>query len=200
AGVAGLVLCSAINADKMGALPMLKPLHGMEKAFEAAKASVRVASLVRCSLHIDHMWLFRRQIATEHKICLPANGAAAFVPVAGADAAHGLCNMLTDPRFPPRTYELTGPEATDFAGVARTAASLIDSAIVYKQISRKVMVAYLEKQGETCGNAIAFLADMLEAVDKCLLAEKRGDLEELLGRKPMSVDAYLEKNASDFKP
>ncbi|KAJ2793871.1 hypothetical protein H4R21_005726, partial [Coemansia helicoidea] len=200
AGVAGLVLCSVINAGQMGGLAMLEPLRSMEEAFEAAKAGVRVASLVRCSLHIDMLWLFRRQIAVDHKICLSASGAARFVPLAGADAVHGLLNMLTDARFPPRTYELTGPEATDFVSVAGAAASLIDDAIVYKQISRAEMIAYLERQGESCDHAIALVADLLEAVDRGLFAKQCDDLKKLLGATPMSVGDYLEKNAGDFKP
>ncbi|KAJ1735321.1 hypothetical protein LPJ61_000607 [Coemansia biformis] len=200
AKVAGLAMCSAINADQMSGLPMLEPLCEMEKAFDRAKAKVGVASLVRCSLHIDLLWLFRCQIASEHKICLSAGANARFVPLAGADAAHGLCNMLVDPRFPPRTYELTGPEAVDFEAVAHTAANQLDDDIAYKQIGRKEMVEYLAQQREICGNGIELVADMLEAVDRGLFAKHCGDLEELLGKKPMSVGAYLAKNASDFKP
>ncbi|KAJ2778217.1 hypothetical protein H4R18_004741 [Coemansia javaensis] len=200
AGVHGLALCSAIGAEHMEGLQMLAPLRKMEEAFERVKGKVKAASLVRCSLHIDMLWLFRRQIASEHAICLSASPSAKFAPAAGADCARGLCNMIVDPRFEPRTYVLTGPETVDFEAVARCAAGAIDESIHYKQVDRKEMAMYLEKQGEMCTNAIAVVGDTLAAVSKGLLDKQCRDLAELLGKQPMSVGAYLEKNASDFKP
>ncbi|KAJ2310373.1 hypothetical protein IWW52_005435 [Coemansia sp. RSA 2704] len=200
AGVKGLALCSKINAVKMCKLPMLKPLHEMEKAFEEVKGKVEVASLMRCSLHIDVLWLFRAQIASKREICLSADAGAKFAPLVAADAARAMCHMLIDPNIPEGVYELTGPEKLDFKAVAHHAAKQIGEDISYKQINRKEMEQFLKEKIGMCDCHIAFIGDMLEALSMGLLDKHTEDLEELLGKKPMSVKKYLEKNANDFKP
>ncbi|KAJ2800453.1 hypothetical protein H4R20_004056 [Coemansia guatemalensis] len=200
AKVKGLVLCSKIGVEKMGGFRMLEPLLKMEQAYEKVKGEVEAASLVRCSLHIDMLWLFRRQIASEHSIKLPASPDAKFAPLAEADGAQGLYNMLVDPKFPTGTYELTGPKQVDFKTITEHAASMIDNSITYKQIGRQEMEEYLMQQEDVCENVVCFLADMLEAVSKGLVEKCGGDLEKLLGKQPMSVERYLEKNADSFKP
>ncbi|KAI9472578.1 hypothetical protein LPJ78_004579 [Coemansia sp. RSA 989] len=194
----GLALCSKINAEHMGEFSMLKPLHEMEKAFHEIKSKFKAASLVRCSLHIDMLWLFRSQIASEKKICLPAKGNARFAPLTVRDGARALCHMLIDPKFPAGLYELTGHELTDFDGVAHDAASILDSEISFKEVERKEMEDYL--RGKLGENNIRFMGDMLEALNKGLLDKRTDHLKDLLGKQPLSVKEYFEKNAHDFKP
>ncbi|KAJ2156730.1 hypothetical protein GGF46_004999 [Coemansia sp. RSA 552] len=200
AQVKGLVLCSKVGAGEMRSLPALAPLHKLEEAFDMAKGQVGVASLLRCSLHIDLLWLFRRQIAKEHGICLASKHDARFAPLAGADAAAALCHMLVDPKVPAGIYNLTGPQPLTFECIARSAASLIDEEIHFKQVSREEMIQYLTQHEELCRGSIHFVADMLEAVSQGILDKHTDDLVKLLGKKPMTVDRYLEKNAGDFRP
>ncbi|KAJ2350778.1 hypothetical protein GGF43_004226 [Coemansia sp. RSA 2618] len=200
AKVKGLALCSEINADQLGDMPMLRPLCQMEQAFHEIKDKLKAASLVRCSLHIDLLCLFREQIASKRKICLPASGRAKFAPLVGSDAAQGMCRMLVDPKIPAGTYHLTGPEQLDFETVARHAAEMIDEEIAYEEIDRSSMEQFLKEKAKLCDSHIAFIGDILEALSKGMLEKRTGDLEQLLGKQPMSVEKYFEKNASDFKP
>ncbi|KAJ2273441.1 hypothetical protein EV176_003322 [Coemansia sp. RSA 451] len=200
AKIKGLVLCSKINADQLDNLPMLKPLIQMEQAYHDIKGKIKVASLVRCSLHIDMLWLFRDQIASDGKICLPTNGRAKFAPLVESDASHALCRMLIDPNIPAGTYQLTGPEQLDFETVAQHAASKLDEEITFNEIERKDMEQFLKDKVKLCDNHIGYIGDMLEALSKGLLDKCTGDLEQLLGKQPMSVKKYFEKNANDFKP
>ncbi|KAJ2849052.1 hypothetical protein IWW36_002908 [Coemansia brasiliensis] len=198
AQVKGLALCSKINAEHMNDFPMLEPLYEMEKTFHEIKGKFKAASLVRCSLHIDMLWLFRSQIASEKKICLSAKGDAKFAPLVQADGARALCHMLTNPKFPAGFYELTGHEPTSFDGIAHDAANMLDSEISFKEVERKEMESYL--RGKLCENHIRFIGDMLEALNRGLLDKHTDHLKDLLGKQPLSVKEYFEKNAHDFKP
>ncbi|PIA17517.1 NAD(P)-binding protein [Coemansia reversa NRRL 1564] len=200
AKVKGLALCSKVGVDKMSEFKMLEPLIKMEQAYNKVKGNFKAASLVRCSLHIDVLWLFRRQIALEHTISLPARSDAKFAPLAEGDGAQVLYNMLMDPKFPTGTYELTGAEQVDFKTIAHNAASMLDNSIRYKQVGRHEMEEYLKQQGDVCENFIGFVSDILEAVSKGLVEKCSGDLEKLLGKQPVSVKKYLERNADSFKP
>ncbi|KAJ2545609.1 hypothetical protein EV175_005806 [Coemansia sp. RSA 1933] len=200
AKVKGLVLCSKINIKELGNLPHIRPLCKMEEGFGKVKDKVKVASLVRCSFHIDMLWLFRRQIAMDHQLCLSADKKARFVPVVETDGARGLYNMLVDAKFPPATYELTGPDAIDFDGVVQSVSSAIDMDVNYNQVSREEVVEYLKTHCRLCHNVAEFIGDMLEAVSDGLLDKKTDDLRKLLGKTPMSVMDYMHKNANDFKP
>ncbi|KAJ2741594.1 hypothetical protein GGI20_005081 [Coemansia sp. BCRC 34301] len=200
AEVKGLVLCSKINADMMREMKMLAPLYAMEEALVKIKDKVKCVSLVRCSLHIDLLWLFRHQVAKEHKLCLPVDKDAKFTPLVEEDGACALFNMLTDKKFPAGIYELTGPEKLTFADIAHRASSAVDKKIEYKHIGRKDMESYLHHQGEICDNEICFIGDLLEAVSKSMLCEQTDDLKKLLDHEPMTVKKFLEKNSKDFKP
>ncbi|KAJ1668542.1 hypothetical protein IW140_002708 [Coemansia sp. RSA 1813] len=200
AKVRGLVLCSKINIKELGKMPYIKPLCKMEDGFEKVKGKVEVASLMRCSIHIDMLWLFRHQIATDHQLCLSADKNAKFVPVVEADGALGLYNMLIDPKFPPGTYELTGPSTVDFNAVAQSVSSAIDMDVDYSQVDRDDVVEYLKSKSRVCSNVAEFIGDMLDAVSMGLLDRKTDDLCKLIGKTPMSVKEYMHKNANDFKP
>ncbi|KAI9503550.1 hypothetical protein GGI25_003673 [Coemansia spiralis] len=200
AKVKGLVLCSKINIKELSNMPNLKPLCKMEEGFAKIKDKVEVASLVRCSVHIDMLWLFRHQIAEKHRLCLPAKKDAKFAPLVETDAAHGLCNMLLDPKLPPGIYELTGPDVVDFDKVVECVSSAIDEDIDYNKVDRHEMVEYLKHRKEICSNGAEFIGDFLEAVSKGLLTKKTDDLHKMLGKAPMSIQDYAQKNAKDFKP
>ncbi|KAJ2830587.1 hypothetical protein FBU31_002457 [Coemansia sp. 'formosensis'] len=200
AGVKGLVLCSKMNADKMQGLKMLAPLHVMEETLRKIKDKFRCVSLVHCSVDIDHLWLFRDQVAKEHKLCLPVDKDAKFAPFVAQDAAHGLYNMLTDEKFPPGIYELTGPEKLTFVDVVHKVSGAVDKNIEYEHISRKDMERYLHRQGEVCENEICFIGDIFEAVSMKMLCDQTDDLEKLLDHEPTTVKKFLEKNSKDFMP
>ncbi|KAJ2229653.1 hypothetical protein H4R99_005119 [Coemansia sp. RSA 1722] len=200
AKVKGLVLCSKINVKDMANMPMLEPLAKMEEAYDQVKGHMKAASLVRCSLHIDVLWLFRHQIASERKICLPVRHDAKCAPMAEMDGAHALCNMLIDPKHKPGVYELTGPETLSFDGIAHQASSAIGTEIDYEQVSHEDADRYLKHRKEITGNEIHFICSIFKAVSEGKLAKQTDDLKCLLGEDPHTVKAYLHKNADDFKP
>ncbi|KAJ2323586.1 hypothetical protein GGI00_005581 [Coemansia sp. RSA 2681] len=200
AEVKGLALCSKTNADKMREMKMLAPLHAMEETLVKIKDKIKCVSLVRCSLHVDLLWLFRHQVAKEHKLRLSVDKDAKFTPLVEEDGAHALYNMLTDSRFPAGIYELTGPEKLTFVDVAHRASSIVDKKIDYEHVGRKDMEHFLHNQGEISDNEICFIGDLFEAVCKKMLCEQTDDLKRLLNREPMTVKKFLEKNSKDFKP
>ncbi|KAJ2861798.1 hypothetical protein GGH94_004671 [Coemansia aciculifera] len=200
AEVKGLVLCSKINADKMREMKMLAPLYAMEEALHKIKDKIKCVSMLRCSLDIDLMWVFRQQVAKQHKLCLSVDKDAKFAPLVMEDGARGLYNMLTDEKFPAGIYELTGPEKLTFVDVAHKISSAVDKKIEYEHVSRKDMERYLHHQGEICENEICFIGDIFEAVSKKMLCEQTDDLKRLLDHEPMTVKKFLEKNSRDFKP
>ncbi|KAJ2407871.1 hypothetical protein GGI10_004930 [Coemansia sp. RSA 2530] len=200
ANVKGLVLCSKINASKMRDMKMLAPFYAMEEALSQVKDQIKCVSMVRCSLDIDLLWLFRHEIAKEHTLCLPVDRDAKFAPLVMEDGARGLYNMLTHAQFPAGIYELTGPEKLTFVDVAHKASSAVGKKIEYEHISRKDMEHYLHRQGEICENEICFIGDLFEAVSKSLLCEQTDDLKRLLSHEPTTVKKFLEKNSKDFKP
>ncbi|KAJ2015494.1 hypothetical protein GGI06_003293 [Coemansia sp. S85] len=87
ANVKGLVLCSKINASKMRDMKMLAPFYAMEEALSQVKDQIKCVSMVRCSLDIDLLWLFRHEIAKEHTLCLPVDRDAKFAPLVMEDGA-----------------------------------------------------------------------------------------------------------------
>ncbi|KAJ1720984.1 hypothetical protein LPJ53_004441 [Coemansia erecta] len=200
ANVKGLVLCSKINSKELSEMNMLAPLYKMEEAYERVKSSMKAASLVRCSLHIDMLWLFRRQIAAKQKICLPISTEAKCAPLAEADGARALCNMLLHSKYKPGVYELTGPEKLSFEEIAHEASSAIGVEIGYEHIDSKQMEEYLKQHHEICDNQIMFICDLFKAISKDMLSKKTDDLKKMLDGSPHTVKSFLKKNASDFKP
>ncbi|KAJ2376137.1 hypothetical protein IW150_002158 [Coemansia sp. RSA 2607] len=200
ANVKGLVLCSKINVKELSEMKMLAPLCKMEEAYERVKSSMKAASLVRCSMHIDMLWLFRHQIAEKHKICLPIGKEAECAPLAQADGAHALCNMLLHSKYKPGVYELTGPEKLNFKDIAHEASSAIGVEINYEQIDSKQMEEYLKHHHEICENEIMFMCDLFKAISKNMLTKKTDDLKKMLDSSPHTVKSFLKKNARDFKP
>ncbi|KAJ1644699.1 hypothetical protein LPJ64_003653 [Coemansia asiatica] len=200
AKVKGLVLCSKINIKEMANMPMLQPLAKMEEAYDQVKDHMKAASLVRCSMHIDVLWLLRHQIASEHKICLPVRHDAKCAPMAEMDGARALCNMLFDPKHKPGVYELTGPETMNFDDIAHQASSAIDSDIGYEQVDHQKFIEYLKHRKEISDNEIHFIGNILCAISDDKLDKQTDDLKKLLGEDPHTVKGYLQKNADDFKP
>ncbi|KAJ2720448.1 hypothetical protein GGI07_004594 [Coemansia sp. Benny D115] len=200
ADVKGLVLCSKINAKEMKHLPALEPLHKMEVAYEQVKDHMKAASLVRCNVHIDVLWLFRHQIAKERKLCLSADAETKFAPLTAMDGAHGLLNMLLHSKHKPGVYEITGPEKLTFKDVAHEVGKAVGKDVEYKEVSHQQVMEYLEHMHEVGKNEIEFICDMLKAVSKKMMDKKTDDLEKLLDKEPMSVKHFLKKNANDFKP
>ncbi|KAJ1943357.1 hypothetical protein FBU59_002936 [Linderina macrospora] len=200
ANVSGLVVCTKLNIEQLAELPALKPIKAYEDAYERTKGKVKYASLVRCPLHLDMLWLVRQQIAVEHKLRLPVDPQAKFTAIIEADGARALYNILVDEKFKPGTYELTGSEVLTFSHVARAASEVFGRAIEYAKVGKQELIEYLSKRSEVSENEAIFVVDMLEAVSRGYLSAKNNTLKDMLGKDPMDFVSYLEHNAKDFRP
>lgn len=200
AKVRGLVLCSKINPKELKGFEMLEPLCEMEQALEELKGKIECVSLIRCSVHIDLLWLFRHQIAKKHELCLPVTKNARFAPLTECDSAEALYRMLVESKFPTGIYELTGPEEVNFDYIAQYMSKAVGKSIKYEHVKGQEMEHYLKQRKELSEHEIRFICEMLEAVSKEMFSKKTDDLKKLLEREPMSVEHYLKKNSNEFKP
>ncbi|MEK4663489.1 SDR family oxidoreductase [Paenibacillus sp. SAF-068] len=107
------------------------------------------------------------------------------------DLAAANVAVLTQNGHENNTYHLSGSEASSFADIAETLSEISEENITYATISED---DYLEVMGWPTGTN-DFLLGWMRAINTGEFSETSGDLERLIGRKPMSYKEFFKINS-----
>lgn len=146
-------------------------------------------TLLRNSLYAEAIPGFVGDKVFETGIYLPAgNGKVAFA--LRSDMAEAAANVLVQPGHENKIYQLTGSEALSFDEIAKTLSALSGKTVAYVSPEAEVFKQQLKEWGvPEIGILIAggFSAD----ISKHQYDVVTNDLEKLLGRKPVRLEAAL---------
>ena len=99
-----------------------------------------------------------------------------------------------------RTFCMTGMEKVTGDALAEKCSRAIGSRIELKAMNSDEFAKCLKDLGELPDEYIKTLKQVAEVISKGMWKEKSEDLHKLLGKKPMTVEKYFERNRNDFKP
>lgn len=185
AGVKLVAYTSIAHADT--STNILAPEH---KATEAAlKASGLPHVLLRDNWYTEN-YADDLKYAKASGVIAAAVKNAKVASASRADYAEAAARVLVGEGHAGKTYELTGTKAWDFNELARTASEVLGRPVVFQALSPEERKKALLGAGLPEG-----IADFVTALDQSAeagtLADATGDLEKLLGRKPLSLKEGL---------
>ncbi|GGE02382.1 SDR family oxidoreductase [Paenibacillus nasutitermitis] len=108
------------------------------------------------------------------------------------DLAAANVAVLTQNGHENNTYHLSGSEASSFADIAEAISEISEENITYATISEN---DYLEVMGRPAVTN-DFLLGWVRAINSGEFSETSGDLERLIGRKPMTYKEFFKKQIS----
>ena len=111
------------------------------------------------------------------------------------DLAAANVAVLTQNGHENNTYNLSGSEGSSFADIAEALSEISEKNIAYEIISEN---DYLEAMGMPAFTN-DFLLGWVRAVNTGEFSETSGDLERLIGRKPMTYKEFIKKQISISK-
>ena len=98
-----------------------------------------------------------------------------------------------------KTYELNGPEAINYAELARKISKVAGREVKYVDIPMEAQKKAMQEQGMSEW-LVAALLDLQQYYLNGKGGETDGLLQELLGRTPITIDGFLKENATEFRP
>ncbi len=113
------------------------------------------------------------------------------------DIAAVAARVLTEDGHAGQVYELTGPAALSNSEIAAKLSALLGTPVQYVAVPDESARASMAAMGDWLANALVTL-NQFYAQDKG--AAVTPTAQQITGRTPRSVDAYLEKNIQLFKP
>jgi uncharacterized protein YbjT (DUF2867 family) len=129
-------------------------------------------------------------------IAVPAgDGKSSFIDT--RDIGDSAVAALTSPAFDGKGFELTGPQALDYAEAAETISKIIGKPIRYEPLTSEAFVAMLTRTGMPEDYA-AHLAELFTMVPKGWTAAVTDAVETLTGKPARSLAAYAAHNRAKF--
>ena len=119
-------------------------------------------------------------------------------PVAAADVARVVANILADPvPHLGRIYELTGPRSQDMHGIAREFSDALGREITYVDVPPDAWERQLKTAGlpEHTNGHLVTMAELHRAGRYDRMAE---GVEQVTGRPPMSVREFVSLHVDEF--
>lgn len=195
AGVKHVVYTSIINPGPDSPAFVAPDHRGTEEALSAS--SLGWTSL-RENIYMDMLLMSVSQALQSGKLVKAiGDGKAAYIT--REDVAHASAAALIAPFEGRRTLEITGPEAISQAEIAAIASKLTGREIAYVPIPLEALIQAMESNGLPRPLAEAYASfDAAIAQDK--FSAVTNTVEELTGRKPISVADFLSSNQGVFNP
>ena len=125
-----------------------------------------------------------------------ADGKTSFIDV--RDIAACAAAALTTDRFDDKAFNLTGPEALSYDEAAAILSKAAGRKIVYTRVEDEVFIQSLSRAGVPPGYA-AFLASLFYPVRQNWTAIVTGDVQDLTGKAPLSLEIYANDHAAAFR-
>jgi NAD(P)H dehydrogenase (quinone) len=184
AGVKRIAYTSLIAADTS-----TNPLAGEHKATEAAiKASGLEYVILRNNWYTEN-FLGDVAGAKQTGMILAAVTTGTVASALKAEYAEAAVRALMDDRHEGKIYELAGKPWT-YSELAKAVSAVIGKPVAFKAISEAEKKAVLLAAGLPEGGA-AFYASVDLSIEAGTLSHTSGDLEMLLGRKPLDLEKAL---------
>ncbi|PUZ26192.1 NAD(P)-dependent oxidoreductase [Chitinophaga parva] len=187
AGVKHIVYTSSVRKDSSAASPLYPVLEAHIKTEEWIKASGLTYTITQHNLYAEVIPVFAgAQVPQTKTVFIPTgNGKAAFA--LRQDFAEAEANILANPApHANRVYQLGGAEALTFADVA----VLAGEGITFVSPGMEEYKAALHSAGVP-DVYVAMLSQFAAAIALGDFDEVNGQLEQLLGRKPGDVKAFI---------
>ncbi|NTF16444.1 SDR family oxidoreductase [Agrobacterium tumefaciens] len=162
----------------------------VDRATEAAlKNAGGTYTIMQNSLYLDVLpFTFAKNVLNEG-IRLPG-GPKGGALAARSDLASANAIVLTEDGHNGKTYSLGASETATFSDMAATLSKVCGKDIRYSDIPVETFV--IEKSAEGFpAEAARFLSEWLRALGDGEFGEVSGDLERILGRKPITCDEFL---------
>lgn len=192
AGVKHLVYTSLTNADSSPVT--FAPDHaGTERAIIDSGLSY---SILRNNWYTEYL-----QPGVSHALATGdlagAAGKGTVGYVSREDCAHAAAGALARDVNEKRIYEITGPAAVGYDELASTAAEVFGKPVRYVELPHATFVGVLQGAGLPEPYAIA-VASFQTATREGKMGVVTNAVQELSGRAPISVKAYLANNKGAF--
>lgn len=123
------------------------------------------------------------------------DGKTSFISV--RDIAEAAARAFQEKRYGAE-YDLTGPEALDYAEVARIISKFSGREVVYRPISESTMMLKARQNGWP-EEAARYVAVLYSAVRAGIMAEVTDGVRQATGRSPISFNEFARKNASHWR-
>jgi len=211
------VLAPAGNADHLGVLaPVIDAAakHGVKVVLQTAigvnsddniplrqvelrleKAGVPFV-ILRPNWFADNLATYWLHDVLNGEIRVPAgNGKSSFIDA--RDIAAAAAAVLTTDAFDNQAFDLTGPEAFSYAEAAQMLSAATGRKISYRSIDDAPFIEALQAAGLN-GAYAQMLAAIFYPVREGWTAPVTDSVQKLTGRKPRSLQAYIEENAANF--
>ncbi|MFC6975281.1 NmrA family NAD(P)-binding protein [Halomicroarcula sp. GCM10025709] len=191
-GVAYVVYLSALGAEKNPVIPH----HRIERHLRTTGMG---ATFLRASFFMQNLnEVHGEDVRRRDELFVPAgDGATSFVDARDVGAAAAA--VLADPAGAAGSYDLTGPEATDYAAVAAVFTDVLDRPIRYADPSIPTFVARWRARDEPLG-FVLLLVGIYTTARLGLAGRVTDDLGALLGREPRTLREYVVDYAAEFRP
>jgi NAD(P)H dehydrogenase (quinone) len=161
---------------------------------DALKASGLDYTILFNALYLDALTMIIGDTAVVGGVRVPG-GSGRGALVARRDLAEANAVILATSGHENRSYTLGGAETISFADIAKTLGDIAGKPVAYVDTALDAYVANKVALGFPTA-AAAFLAEWAKAVAVGEYAEITGDLERLIGRKPVNFAAFVAAGSS----
>jgi NAD(P)H dehydrogenase (quinone) len=190
AGVKNVVYTSiATNAVTTTAIPLVVDSHIATANY--LKTSGLTYTLLNHNLYADVLPMFIGEKVVETGVFIP--GGEGRVPYATRlDMAEAAANVLTGTEHDNKEYTIASDVTYSFADIAQLLSKLANKQVAYVDAPEDAYTDTLAKAGVP-QEYIAIMSGFAEAIKKNEFNLPGTELEKLLGRKPVSLESYLQQ-------
>jgi uncharacterized protein YbjT (DUF2867 family) len=114
------------------------------------------------------------------------------------DIAGVATEALTTRKYDGQSLPITGPEALSYAEMAAKIGAVIGKPAGFQAIGEEVVRQRMSESGDS-EEMIAAHLSIYRAIREGRLAEVSGNVERVLGRKPIAFDRWAQENAKAFR-
>ncbi len=189
-GVKNIIFLSVIGADKMTFLPHAKIELDIDKVgFERV--------FLRPSFFMENFSKQHRQeILIEDRISIPA-GNAKINFIQAKDIGEVAAKLLQNPKKGKIAYDLTGEKTYTMQEIADIFSKYLNRKITYKSPNWISFYNYRRKLGDSKIQTLVMI--MLYTLSRFgMSAKKTEKVEHILGKKPRSLEEYIQENLNLF--
>jgi len=191
-GVVQIVVLSVLGAERNPLLPHRR----MERLVE--REGIALTAL-RASFFMQNLsTVHRRDITERDEVFVPAgDGRTSFVDV--RDIAAVAAVALTEPGHDDKAYDVTGSEALTYADVARELSAALGRDVRYPRPGVRAFARRMRAQGFELPYILTMIG-IYTTARLGLAGRVSGDVEQVLGRPPISFGRFARGNAETFSP
>ena len=193
AGNPRIVFLSTLVADQPD-LP-IGQMHKLKE--EAIRTSGLPAKLLRPGGFMSNAFQWIHTIQTESTVYSPL-GDTRFPPIAPEDIAAVAVEALTNASLSPDVFELTGGEMLSVPEQVQILGGVLDRPLRYVGISIETAIEHLVRAGIPAPLAQA-VGRSYQAVRNGLNISMTNTVEQVIGRRPITFEAWARKHAARFR-